>query len=81
MLAGKPVIASRVGGLPELVQHGANGYLVPQRQLDVATAYLAELLDHPEVRAGMGRLGRQRARRQFTNRRMVAEYGRLYRGE
>jgi glycosyltransferase involved in cell wall biosynthesis len=81
MLAGKPVVASRVGGLPELVRHGATGYLVGDDQLETAAAYVEELLDDAALRKRMGEAGRSLAGRQFSDPQMVAAYREMYRGE
>ena len=56
---GLPVIASRVGGLPEVVVDGQTGLLVPPGDVDALAAAMARLLSEPELRARMGRAGRQ----------------------
>jgi glycosyltransferase involved in cell wall biosynthesis len=82
MAAGKPVVATRVGGVPDLVEHGKHGLLVePRDPRDLAGA-IAELLRDPERRAAMGALGRERQRREFdidgTVRRLETLYEQLY---
>jgi glycosyltransferase involved in cell wall biosynthesis len=65
MSYGIPVIASRVGGIPELVEDGTTGLLVePGNELALARA-LKQLLDHPAEREQMGRQARERARTHF----------------
>jgi len=56
---GLPVIASRVGGLPEVVLDGQTGLLVPPGDINALAAAMARLLSEPELRAQMGRAGRQ----------------------
>jgi D-inositol-3-phosphate glycosyltransferase len=60
---GVPVIASGVGGLLTLVDHGDSGFLVPDRDPEVFAAHVAELLDDPARAAAMGRRGALRSRR------------------
>jgi glycosyltransferase involved in cell wall biosynthesis len=61
MSAGRPVIASRVGGLPELVRDGHEGVLVHRGDVGSLAAAIQRLLDDPELRARMGAAGRRRA--------------------
>jgi glycosyltransferase involved in cell wall biosynthesis len=56
---GLPVIASRVGGLPEVVVDGETGLLVPPGDVDALTAAMSRLLSDPRLRAQMGQAGRQ----------------------
>ncbi len=56
---GLPVIASRVGGLPEVVLDGQTGLLVPPGDISALAAAMARLLSEPELRARMGQAGRQ----------------------
>jgi glycosyltransferase involved in cell wall biosynthesis len=62
MIAGSPVVASDVGGLREVVQHGSTGLLVPPGDADALAAALDSLLDNPDLRKRMGEAGRERAR-------------------
>ena len=78
MACGLPVVASRVGGLPELVEEGETGTLVPaqdpERLCDVLDGYL---LDEARCRAE-GAAGRRRALQRFSLEAMVAAYENLY---
>jgi L-malate glycosyltransferase len=56
---GLPVIASQVGGLPEVVLDGRTGLLVPPGDINALAAAMARLLSKPELRARMGQAGRQ----------------------
>ncbi len=60
---GVPVVASGVGGLLTLVDHGESGFLVPDRDPDEFARYIALLLDDPVAAAVMGARGAQRSRR------------------
>jgi glycosyltransferase involved in cell wall biosynthesis len=82
MAAGKPVVASRVGGLPELIEHGVHGLLFERRDARGFAAAMAALLRDPERRAQMGRAARERHRAEFdldsTVRRLEELYELLY---
>jgi len=54
MACGRPVIAPRIGGIPEVVRHGVSGYLYPPGDLEGLCRILAELSTHPEIAARMG---------------------------
>jgi glycosyltransferase involved in cell wall biosynthesis len=58
MASGRPVVATRVGGIPELVDPGRNGYLVAPGSADEIADKLLELLGHPELAAEMGAASR-----------------------
>jgi glycosyltransferase involved in cell wall biosynthesis len=60
MAHGRPVVASAVGGIPELVEDGVTGLLVPAGDVDALRAALARLLADPTLRRRMGREGRRR---------------------
>ena len=81
MRAGKPVIASNVGGLRELVDNGVTGRLVPPASPEALRAAL--LMDDAQALAAMGRQGRRRYLEVFTDTRMndslVSLYSQLFR--
>ena len=60
---GVPVVASAVGGLLTLVDHGETGYLVPDRDPEVFAHYLREIIEHPSHAAALGTRAAERARR------------------
>jgi glycogen synthase len=63
MAAGLPVVASEVGGIPEVVRHGETGLLVPPDDLDALAAALDRLTGDPALRAELAAGARARARR------------------
>ncbi|MCL4797982.1 MAG: TIGR03088 family PEP-CTERM/XrtA system glycosyltransferase [Burkholderiales bacterium] len=79
MASGLTVIATRVGGNAELVEEGLTGRLVPPADSEALATRILDYLHHPEVLRRHGRAGRNRAERQFSLDRMVADYDRLYR--
>ncbi len=78
MAAGLPVVATRVGGLPELVQEGVNGFLVPPRDPSALADALGRLLADPALRAELGRAGRERQQREFDLDVVVRRFEDLY---
>jgi glycosyltransferase involved in cell wall biosynthesis len=66
MAHGRPVVASAVGGLLDLVVDGETGLLVPPGNVVALRAALRRLLDDPELRRRMGEAGRARARERFS---------------
>lgn len=72
-----PVVATRRGGLPEIVVDGETGYLVESENPSELADRLGRLLDAPEKRRSMGRRARERVLRHFTRERMVDEFERL----
>jgi glycosyltransferase involved in cell wall biosynthesis len=78
MMAGLPVVATRVGGVPELVEDGVTGVIVPPRDSEALAAALRRLLADPGLRSRMGRAGKERAFRDFTEDRMARETEKLY---
>ncbi len=59
MALGLPVISTLHSGIPELVEDGKSGFLVPERDVDSLADRLAYLIDHPERWPEMGQLGRK----------------------
>jgi glycosyltransferase involved in cell wall biosynthesis len=66
MAAGKPIVGSRVGGVPDLIVDGVTGTLVPPRSPDQLAVAVEELLTEPRRAAEMGRRGAERQRVAFT---------------
>jgi glycosyltransferase involved in cell wall biosynthesis len=74
----RAVIASRVGGIPELLFDGVTGRLVPMRDPEALFCSMKELLDNPRLCVEMGCNGRKRALELFNLERHVAEYESVY---
>jgi glycosyltransferase involved in cell wall biosynthesis len=77
MAAGRPVIASAVGGVPELVVDGATGVLVRPDDHEHLAHELGVLLAAPDVRARMGRAGLGRVQ-QFSWPSIADQYADIY---
>lgn len=78
LASGLPVVATRVGGNPELVVDGVTGSLVPPRDAAALAAAVAEYLDDGPLRRAHGKAARARAVECFSLDRMVNGYRRLY---
>jgi len=78
---GKPVIGSRIGGIPEMIRHGETGWLFEPGDVDGLAACLAEALEDPARVERMGRRGRELAVREYDPEthyaRLMAVYERL----
>ena len=78
MASSLPVIATQVGGIPELVIDGETGILVPPDDADQLAAGLCKVLESPELRRKMGCSGRQRIEEKFTLERKLNETENFY---
>jgi glycosyltransferase involved in cell wall biosynthesis len=78
MAWGLPVVATRVGGVPELVQDGATGHLVPPGDSEALAAGIRRIHANPEEAARFGRAGMARARSHFSLGAMMDAYLTLY---
>jgi glycosyltransferase involved in cell wall biosynthesis len=75
---GLPVVGTYHAGLPQIVEDGETGFLVPERHVEALAARLRQLLDAPVLRAQMGRAAREKMEREFALTDRVAELERLY---
>jgi len=71
MAWARPVVATRVGGVPELVEEGTTGLLVPPGDAAALATALSELLEDPVRRARLGQAGRARVAERFSIERLV----------
>jgi glycosyltransferase involved in cell wall biosynthesis len=79
LAAGTPVVATRVGGVPDVVRDGLDGFLVSPGDVDGAAARLASLAADPELRRRLGDAGRARMLDRYSVDRLVDDIDRLYR--
>ena len=79
MAAGLPVVATRVGGVPEIVEDGRSGLLVPAGDDEAMAERILRLATNPALGRQLGQAGRERAQALFSEERMTAEYARMYR--
>jgi glycosyltransferase involved in cell wall biosynthesis len=78
MALGLPVVASRVGPIPEVVLDGETGKLVPPGNAAALAQAIRELLESPDTTLTMGQRGRERVEREFSVRMMMDQIERLY---
>ena len=77
----KPVIASDLGGITDIVDHGKTGLLVPPSDPRSLEKAIERLIDDPDLAARLGREGRQVNARRFAWEHVVTAYMRLYSGD
>jgi N-acetyl-alpha-D-glucosaminyl L-malate synthase BshA len=75
-----PSVARRVGGIPEVVEDGISGMLVPSDDPEVLAGAVKSLLEDPARRVAMGKAAQVRAQREFSAEAIVPRYETLYRG-
>ncbi|HZN21742.1 MAG TPA: glycosyltransferase [Gaiellaceae bacterium] len=79
LASGTPVVANRVGGVPDVVRDGVDGFLVEAGDVEGAAERLARLAGDPMLRARLGEAGRERVLRRYSVSRLVDDVDRLYR--
>ncbi len=77
MALGKPIVASDIGGIPDLVVHGINGFLVPPGDVGSLSATIINLIERPDKMREMGDNGKKRAP-DFSADAMVKKIDKLY---
>ena len=80
MSHGIPVVATEVGGNPEVVAEGQTGYLVPLNNRQILVDRIVSLLQNPDIRLRMGKEGRLRVERKFRMRDVASRYLEIYTG-
>lgn len=80
MAAGKPIAATRVGGIPELIASGEDGVLVPPADGPALAQALLGLLRDPSEAADLGARAREKVRKDFSMQGMMDRYENLYLG-
>ena len=66
MAQAKPVIATRAGGIPEMIEHGQHGLLIPVDDQSVLADSIRQLIEQPDYRLQLGRQAQQRVSEQFS---------------
>lgn len=75
---GRPVVATRVGGVPEVVKEGVSGHLARAGDVEGIAVLLDRLLEDPEARRRMGEAGREHVRERFSHERLLRDIRDLY---
>lgn len=78
MAAGKPVVATTVGGIPEFVQQGQTGFLVPPGDAQALALAMKQLLEEPEKARAVGGQGRELVKKRFSIESVVRQHEQLY---
>jgi colanic acid/amylovoran biosynthesis glycosyltransferase len=78
MAMGLPVVSTRIMGIPEVVEHGVTGLLVPPARHDLLADALEQLAGDAELRAVMGRAGREKAEAEFDADDSAAQLREIY---
>ena len=78
MACRKPVIASDTGGIPSLVKHGKNGFLVKPRDSESLARFIKILVEDPNLRKRMGSFGRRLAENEFSIDQMINKTIKVY---
>jgi glycosyltransferase involved in cell wall biosynthesis len=78
MAAGKPVVGTRVGGIPDLIDDGVHGLIIPPRDVAALADAIARLIEDPERAKAMGIRGQERQRAEFSVESLVRRIEELY---
>jgi L-malate glycosyltransferase len=78
MAASRPIVASRVGGIPEIIEDGVDGYLVEPMDVNNLAERCRQLIEFPEVARKMGEQGRKRVERDFSATAMADRVASVY---
>jgi glycosyltransferase involved in cell wall biosynthesis len=79
LASGTPVVANRVGGVPDVVRDGVDGFLVEAGDTKSAADRLAQLAADPRLRTRLGKTGRRNVFERYSVARLVDDVDRLYR--
>jgi glycosyltransferase involved in cell wall biosynthesis len=81
MAMGRPVVSTPISGIPELIQHGVNGLLAPEKDDEALAEALAALLTDPSLAARLGAAGREMVRSRFNVAVNAGELAEILRSE
>lgn len=79
MAAGVPVVASRVGAIPGVIDNRTNGILIEPGDIDGIAEALCHLVEHPEIRMELGAMGKEKVISDHSQERMCRDYDEMYR--
>jgi glycosyltransferase involved in cell wall biosynthesis len=79
MAAAKPVVATAVGGVEDVVKDGRTGLVVPARDVDRLADAMLRLAEDPALRSSLGRMARCEVAGRFSSERLIARIGDIYR--
>jgi glycosyltransferase involved in cell wall biosynthesis len=78
MATGLPSVASDVGGVPEVIENGRSGLLVPPGDIDALAKAVKDLIESRDLRERLGTQARERVRQEYSTERMLERYSDLY---
>ena len=78
MEAGRPIVSTAVGGVPDLIEDGVHGRLVAPRDPGALAGAISDLLRNPAEGAALGARARERRQHEFTMQAMVQRFEALY---
>ena len=78
MIAEVPIIATNVGGVPEMIKNNVNGILIEPKNSQILAEKILELINSPEKYLGMTQKAKQKAEQEFTLEKMIKETKELY---
>jgi len=78
MACGKPLVGTRAGGIPEIIQHGVTGFVVDKRDSSAMARRILELVRDPDLRKRMGEAGREVCREKFNLKKNVGQLIGIY---
>ena len=78
MACGTPVLATRVGGTPEIIEHEKSGWLIPVRDENALASAIVKLISEPDLRAHLAEHGKQRIESHFSVSRYMSELQNYY---
>jgi glycosyltransferase involved in cell wall biosynthesis len=78
MAAEKPVVATRVGGVQDVIDHNVNGYITEVDDVKTFASHVVELINDPAKRKALGQSGQAKVRNIYSKERLVNDMRKLY---
>ena len=75
---GKPIVATNTSSIPEIVEDGRSGILVPPENAEAISNALSKLISEPELRKIFGKEGQKIVMEKFTTERMINDYEKIF---